>query len=307
MEQSLRNSGYLDEGGKTLKEIKQEESPWKRVFQSGTIVELLQWRAIRHEFMFPATSDADDEHSSALEDATVLKVSEPHFFHFHEYLTEQLGENFVELVEVDVSTWICACILALLLPSILNVGEFYYPIQSAIFSWLLLLIQYFLAVHIYTIYMQVTPVQPSDPVELLQCFAGTSHAALQRKARAEKANQSATQAPTQAPTQAGPMLSVDALRQPLLQSVERQPQSSPRPDNQGAIKQAHKLKAKFRSKEQPENLREIRPWYIKFLMNHPRIFPLEWKPLPNEQEQLFLLQECGPEITLSIMELLLFL
>ena len=95
--------------------------------QSGGVRELLQWRAIRHEFMFPS-SHAEEKKTTPVKRAAdtadrrkkpkiklesdIVAVSEPHAFQFHEYLHHQLGETFLDMVEVDVATWCVAIVLS---------------------------------------------------------------------------------------------------------------------------------------------------------------------------------------------------
>ena len=37
----------------SVKTVQYEHNPWKRLWHAGSVLELVQWRAIRHEFLFP--------------------------------------------------------------------------------------------------------------------------------------------------------------------------------------------------------------------------------------------------------------
>eukprot|EP00929_Paragymnodinium_shiwhaense_P052629 TRINITY_DN26368_c0_g1_i1.p1 TRINITY_DN26368_c0_g1~~TRINITY_DN26368_c0_g1_i1.p1 ORF type:complete len:949 (-),score=254.08 TRINITY_DN26368_c0_g1_i1:150-2954(-) len=303
MESQLRDLGVIETGSdgqlRSVCPLKMERNPARRLFQQGGIRELLQWRAIRHEFMFPAPPvasawasngltprsasdacisrvplvgeqvlsntgartarsaegvedgwtlhageaatvvDVDEDGDFKLQNrdgvvsawlyrfgysyansvgansngtppeaeartvrtprqsegravwdgSTLQPVREPHLFHFHEYLAEKLGELFVELVEVDISTWILAAFATLLLPFALETSGKSLPMLLAACSWTLVVITLFFGMHVYQMYLAVTPEFPDmDPLAVMHQFEGTSAIALKRHKRHHKAH-----------------------------------------------------------------------------------------------------------------------
>jgi len=206
MESMLVNAGYLGNspngtGSKVaLKNVHTTVNPARRIFQSGGIVELMQWRLIRHEFMFPTPAGSIPDEPYVGDDR-IYVLGEPQFFHFHEYLSIKLVECFMGFIEVSFATWCVAMAMSMLFPPIAAIGEYWYATVLACLSWLIVLVTFCLGLHIYDMYYQVTPQLPEDPIACLKAFTGTSATALRsshRKRRRSIMSMESTPSPVRA-------------------------------------------------------------------------------------------------------------
>jgi len=143
------------------------------LLHSNEALDVLQWRSIRHNFMFPS-HDGHEE---------MFKPSEPQFFQFSEYLSVKLAEEFMEIIEIDTVTWIVAMVLALFIPSFKQLDPFWHTTAIAILSWTIVGTVFCFYIHISSCYHQITPQLPEHPQICLELFRGTSKAALQRDHR----------------------------------------------------------------------------------------------------------------------------
>merc|ERR550537_664242 len=89
IEAKLEELGYLREDPQqpgscvSLKPVAFEHNPWRRLWQAGGVLELIQWRSIRHEFLFPHDEyEHVDGELVRRPPQGILRLQDPHFFHF---------------------------------------------------------------------------------------------------------------------------------------------------------------------------------------------------------------------------------
>eukprot|EP00397_Hematodinium_sp_SG-2012_P023112 GEMP01023992.1.p1 GENE.GEMP01023992.1~~GEMP01023992.1.p1 ORF type:complete len:456 (+),score=69.97 GEMP01023992.1:174-1541(+) len=100
IEAQFKEYGYVDKDGHMRKPY-QVPGIFHRMFIQDDIHAMLQWRALRHEFLFPSRGNVNEL-------SHVIRVAEPASFDFEMYLSKMLQRVFIELVEVDMLTWIFA-------------------------------------------------------------------------------------------------------------------------------------------------------------------------------------------------------
>eukprot|EP00397_Hematodinium_sp_SG-2012_P018199 GEMP01018634.1.p1 GENE.GEMP01018634.1~~GEMP01018634.1.p1 ORF type:complete len:731 (+),score=165.48 GEMP01018634.1:109-2301(+) len=307
-EHGLIKYGYLSKKGDDLivnKMLSYERTWWPR--KSDELLELIQWRAIRHEFMFPSANDTfQTGRSESMLRSAIHNVKEPHFFSFSEYLDEALGEAFVELVEVDLKTWVIAALLCPALHLALSLSWEYHCTLAATLSWTWVAITLAFGVNVSNIYFDLIPDLPTDPRKLLTIFSGTTLHALKKNIRNARVS-TQTKGATPSGTPSGKETQDDEdLKRPLVPN-----DSGPQPATEVVVQvesegtapvfaEIKRVPARFRL---CESTPLTRPWYIrlgicsKVLSSHT---------CPNDQQRLFIFHEWGKEFYPFFLELLMF-
>jgi hypothetical protein len=175
----LRQHGYVNNGNKQLKDLRIERPPLLRLFSSGGVEDIAQWRLHRHNFMFPP-HDGTGEHEAA----NMFKPEPPAFFQFSMYLDIMMGNTFVKLIEVDSATWGMCALFSLAFPWVSGLDQYWWSTVAAFFSWLIVLLMFFFGIHVVDVYNQLTPQLTDDsPQGFLNSMKGTSAVALKGKHR----------------------------------------------------------------------------------------------------------------------------
>jgi Ca2+-binding EF-hand superfamily protein len=155
---------------KILTEIRVHENPVLRMFSSTEAIEALSWRAIRQNFMFPPSMDNPEYET--------YRPEEVEFFHFHEYLSIKLAEEYTELMEISPSTWIVCSFLTFTIPFFMSIDPYWFTTMVASFSWLSVAFILVFGLHISSCFFMVTPGLPPDPKDVIEIMKGSSLAAL---------------------------------------------------------------------------------------------------------------------------------
>jgi len=202
----LIENGYLrrtDKGNYVSAKPFVYTNNWFRVLQSSSgLRELIEWRAVRHEFLFPSVNVTSGRHdmngTPSIPDGDnsrgeleswgkmrnhVRIVESPQYFSFHQYLEQGLGDIFVELVEVDMKTWVVAAFFCPFLHITMEMDAVHLHTLITVMSWTWVLLTFLFGIHVYNVYHEVTPELPTDPKAILEVFTGTSTHALKSKGR----------------------------------------------------------------------------------------------------------------------------
>eukprot|EP00931_Biecheleriopsis_adriatica_P007385 TRINITY_DN108676_c0_g1_i1.p1 TRINITY_DN108676_c0_g1~~TRINITY_DN108676_c0_g1_i1.p1 ORF type:complete len:737 (+),score=134.06 TRINITY_DN108676_c0_g1_i1:84-2294(+) len=302
MDAMLRKYGYISASGEKLKDFDWEkvlDHSWRRLFYREGVIELLQWRAIRHEFMFPSGTFG-----------TVLyKPAEPHFFLFHRYLGVKLIDQFSNLIDVSASTWAVAALMSFMLPIVLDLGKYWYIFVVASGSWIVFFLVLLFGVHVNGIYTLITPDLPNDPKACLELFRGTSAQALRLKHHASTADRRKSN--TSTPMHASGASPASASPTPAHSPVHQRSASVPNtPSCHSDLSQPliRKLQSSLseRFTFSKEHLRRIQE-RSKFrrLLERFRLLKPE-SHLTNAQMQLFLFGDVSPVIYGRLLQVLAF-
>lgn len=313
-------------------------NPFSRLFAQGGVVGVIEWRAIRHDFMFPAHVDENKPTEFDSEIKSLYLPKEPHFFRFHEYLTQKMGDDFVDLMELDLSTWVVASVLSLMLPMILDAGEEWYVTIAACSSWVIVFLFLGFTVHIFHVYIRLSIGLPQDPVDTLLALRGTDTMGLHQKVRhtvaqatkSQTSNRIAKRTPrsrllnleqglsdvdsrlraisealsAKGSSLAVPLLPADTLG--VANGASRSGDPSPQKRRESSFR--HRFEVKTITQE---NLAVYhRPWYVQMLDRVLAACGGETSSAdfhPTYQDQLFLFHEHGPWIMKKAFELLIFL
>lgn len=328
---------FINSKYEVVRNITSVTNPLHRLFAQGGVVGALEWRAIRHDFMFPAHVDEDKPTEFDSEIKSLYLPKEPHFFRFHQYLTHKLGEDFVDLMELDLSTWVVASVLSLMLPWILNAGEESYVTIAACSSWLIVLLFLGFTVHVFHVYIRLSTPLPRNPIATLIALRGTDTMALHQKVRhdlaqetkSKNANRIAKRSPHSRLVNLEQGLSdVDARIERISEALRQRSLAAPLlpADSLAAAKSASQrdalcqrdrsvsvLRGRFDVKTITQENMAInyhRPWYVQTL---DRVLAACGSGSssadfhPTYQDQLYLFHEHGPWIMKKAFELLIFL
>jgi len=195
----LIEHGFLDKDSRMLKKVTFQHNPFIRMLQQGGVRELIQWRAVRHVFLW--SQELGDEEESLR--GSVIQVKEPQCFFFHEYLTKKVYEIFEDIIEVDKITWIVMLMMLPILHPIMNMEAENRVVAQCFCGWFLVFVTYLFGVQVYWIYGKVTPIIPENPEEILGMLKGTSAVAFKQKSRglAKSQSQDISAAPEVRPSQ----------------------------------------------------------------------------------------------------------
>jgi len=288
----LQEAGY---GAPEFKPVLLERNPWKRMFTRGGVLDLLQWRLLRHSFMFPPSPETNggDEKDMVQDDSTDnYRPKEPQFCHFAEYLDKKMGEAFVELIEVDFVTWGLCMVVALFMPKVVDLGPDWYTTVAAIASWSIVGCFFLFGVHIHDVYNRLTPEleKDADARKYVSSMKGTSATALKRAA---KLNNLRT-----------PRLSLDegGLDAPFLGTNDRSP-------GECTVESFVDMRASTSSLSKRFIKRDVRgnagrPWYL-MQMQRCGLIKLD-KPAPNDHDRMFFFHEASRDIYIHLIGDLLF-
>jgi Ca2+-binding EF-hand superfamily protein len=146
------------------------------------MVELLMWRGLRHEFLFPHNefSERDGELVRRPEH-NIIRVREPEHFQFHHYLSKCVVDMFVELVEIEIATWTVCLLLSPVIAIMLQAPRQDFEKYLSFLGVLSVCLLSAIGIHIYNIHTKLCVMLPSDPVQCLRVFTGTSAFALSGK------------------------------------------------------------------------------------------------------------------------------
>jgi Ca2+-binding EF-hand superfamily protein len=255
VESQLVAEGFLNaDREKAEKPVTQTTNPLTRLLQAGGVRELIQWRAIRHVFLWP-----HEEHDGIRE--TTIKPKQPSSFHIADYFTKRVYDIFEDIIEVDQITWIIALCCSPSLTYFLALSPMDRIVAQAFFGWALFFIMFGFGVIVYDVYIKVTPLLPDDPDEILKMLKGTSSGAFATANRQKKAVEAEAD-DRAATTRFGFVAAEGEKTTPLL-----------RPEKQ--------LVARFR-KEPKEG--DYNPWHARWGIS---------KALPNAHERLFPFADAG--------------
>ncbi|EER10706.1 calcium binding protein, putative [Perkinsus marinus ATCC 50983] len=281
LERRLVERGFLDEEGNEKSALKFSEN-WYSYVVPDELRDIVIWRLLRHEFLFP--SHRREQQKLALA-SQVPEVRDPIVFDFERYLTEKLGEGFVELVEVDLATWVVAVLFTPCIAWILSYATSMRIAMICGFSWLLLLAMFTFYVHISNVMMALSPVVPSRAVVLLQMLSGTlqgtSLAAFQRSYRSSP-DRASTKRPSDSESPACSSEEED-LTEPLLHAKSRMFSWVPR----------------FRQQEEYFRPLHQRSTVMKIICQHRH-------RVPNAQERLMWFEEYSLDIFAHMLEMMMF-
>ncbi|KAF4745923.1 hypothetical protein FOZ62_015621 [Perkinsus olseni] len=274
LERRLVDRGFLDEEGNEKSPLKFSEN-WFSYSVPDELRDIVIWRLLRHEFLFPS-------HGRGQKLALVSQIPEvrdPIVFDFERYLTEKLGEGFVELVEVDLATWVVAVLFTPCIAWILSYSTAIRIAMICGFSWLLLLAMFAFYVHITNVMIALSPVVPSRAAVLLQMLSGTSLAAFQRHYRSP--DRPSAKRPSESDSPA--CSSEEDLTEPLLQAKSRMFSWVPR----------------FRQREDYFKPVHQRSTVMKLICQHRH-------RVPNAQERLMWFEEYSLDIFAHMLEMMMF-
>jgi len=193
LESQLVDSGYLERVAKAEQPRGQELSTKKRFTYGDTwwdrltlrrspINKLLMWRAIRHDFLFPADADKN---------LKVKGLSNPMFFSFERYLFRQMGKTVLSVVKVGLSTWVLTLlILVPLLYYCITLDLAAVEVLQFAAAWALLGMTALLTFVLEEETYKLTPGIPEDARQILRLFAGTSSSMTRRAATFGEADES---------------------------------------------------------------------------------------------------------------------
>eukprot|EP00397_Hematodinium_sp_SG-2012_P011645 GEMP01011790.1.p1 GENE.GEMP01011790.1~~GEMP01011790.1.p1 ORF type:complete len:849 (+),score=187.26 GEMP01011790.1:146-2692(+) len=274
----FRQYGYLDQKGRKGKTYKYPGIVHRMLVQDD-IHALLQWRALRHEFLFPSRENANEL-------ANVIRVKEPGSFDFQMYLSKRLRRVFIELVEIDMLTWIVAL---LTINPMLLFGQGLSPnslcMMQTIIAWTMFGITAIVLADLTRVVDQLTPELSDNAQKIIRYFHGTSKAALlrlQKERKLMQAEENADDDPFQpiertsvgkTAADHGDGTKVSLLRRSV---VFVPPLHQPTPDVPGANR--------------------IHMFFVGGKMAH----------MPNLQHRLFFFQEKGIEMYASLLEIIMF-
>jgi Ca2+-binding EF-hand superfamily protein len=258
VESQLIAQGFLNADGTVKRAVTQTSNPLTRMLQAGGVRELIQWRAIRHVFLWP-----HEEHDGIRE--TTIKPKQPSSFHISDYFTKKVYDIFEDIIEVDQITWIIALCFSPNLIYFLSLSSMNRIVAQAFFSWSLFFVMFGFGVIVYDVYIKVTPILPDDPNEILKMLKGTSSGAFasaNRQKKTEKIEKPPEDAERAGVGRFGYVASDADKTTPLL-----------KPEKQ--------LVARFRKLPVDEN---YDPWHAKWGIS---------KALPNAHERLFPFANAG--------------
>jgi len=185
LESKLVDTGYLErvanaEQARGL-ELRQKkrftygDTWWDRVrLRRSSINKLLMWRAIRHDFLFPANVDRD---------LKIKAISNPMFFSFERYLFRQMGKTVLAVVEIDAGTW--ALTLFILVPILyycITLDLAAVEVLQFAAAWIVLGLNALLTFVLEEETYKLTPQIPEDARQILRLLAGTSSCSTRRAA-----------------------------------------------------------------------------------------------------------------------------
>jgi len=186
LEAMFKAESYLDGAGFSgEKDFVYHKERWQDLLMRQDRLEaLIRWRAIRHEFLFPALQEVT-RMSTGMELKHTHKI-DPVNFDFEMYLSTRLGDIILELVEIDPSTWIASIlVICPCLAVFLTVDRVSVKVIQLVFSLSLLVFGGWLAHHCSFLMDEITPLVPKDPIEIMRLFLGTSIAELKRRQQIE--------------------------------------------------------------------------------------------------------------------------
>mmetsp|Transcript_116419 Transcript_116419/g.184202 ORF Transcript_116419/g.184202 Transcript_116419/m.184202 type:complete len:790 (+) Transcript_116419:138-2507(+) len=313
-----------DAGFEANKEMELEMNPLKRILSHSDVRDLIQWRLLRHDFMFPntdltMTKSQDSMEEKSLQPANQYSPREPHFFQFSMYLDTKMGETFVKLIEVDYATWGLMAFLSLFLPWVISFDQYWYSTIAAICSWSIVLCMFIFGVHVVDIYNKLTPQLPPDKdgkdsstaQMFLVALKGTS-------AQALKGSHRRNQPPTPRNRDQGlscsdfnPDASSPSGSPVLVTRDANSPSASPRLSDPLLKEKEHReLSHRFAKRNVKSQIwfpwlwKGGRPWY---LLQMARLNLIKLNQAPNEQERFFFFHEASPQLYKHFIGDLLFL
>ncbi|KAF4672960.1 hypothetical protein FOL47_011149 [Perkinsus chesapeaki] len=276
LERRLIDRGFLDEEGKEKALLKFSEN-WLSYILPDELRDIVIWRLLRHEFLFPSHSRGQ---KLALT-SQIAEVRDPIVFDFERYLTEKLGEGFVELVEVDLATWVVAVLFTPCIAWILSYSTAIRIAMICAFSWILLIAMFAFYVHITNVMIALSPVVPSRAVVLLQMLSGTSLAAFQRHYRSpDRFSSRRRSSPPESPDYSS---EEEDLTQPLLNAKSKMFSWVPR----------------FRQQEEYFKPINRRSTVMKVICQHRH-------RIPNAQERLMWFEEYSLPVFSHMLEIMMF-
>lgn len=133
---------------------------------------LLMWRAIRHEFLFPADVPQQPK---------AIRVPDPALFSLEDYFRTKLGKVVLSLIHVDRPTWVAA-LGVLAIPLYLHKHLPHIPNEAVhcLIAWIIAGVGILMAVVLEHDCFQFTPKVPKKPTEILKLFSGESFQMLRR-------------------------------------------------------------------------------------------------------------------------------
>jgi len=296
-------------------------NPLKRIFSShGDVRDLIQWRLLRHDFMFPNTSDPDrtvsqaNMEESSLQPLNQYTPAEPAFFQFSMYLDTKMGETFVKLIEVDYATWGLTAFFSLFLPWVISFDQYWYSTIAAICSWSIVVCMFIFGLHVVDIYNKLTPQLPAagegkeTTAEMyIVAMKGTSQQALKgnHRRKDQKKIPLGMEATVLTAQTSITTLSTTASQLPYGSDIPRELSPSlserdvPSTPLLGPKVEHNELSHRFLKRNvqsktyMPWLWKGGRPWY---LLQMARLNMIKLNQAPNEQERFFFFHEASPRV-----------
>eukprot|EP00397_Hematodinium_sp_SG-2012_P002552 GEMP01002559.1.p1 GENE.GEMP01002559.1~~GEMP01002559.1.p1 ORF type:complete len:858 (+),score=180.68 GEMP01002559.1:128-2701(+) len=298
----LKEYGYLDRHGNKSKRYIVPKTLHRMVVQSD-IHALLQWRALRHEFLFPSIQEAGELHN-------VIYVKDAASFDFEMYLGIRLKRIFIDLVEVDGRTWVVGL---LLINPLVMVGQslnaFDVCFLQAIIAWFLFCCAVLILYDLTRILGKLTPeLSSTNPEMIIRYFSGTSQAELRRIRQAQKRrglgdDATVTSEWSQPGREEEKPFTGGRLPPINEKSGDESPRTLPSPISLSSLSPTGRRSVVFVPPLHQHQHKRTRPERSRFYM------PLVGgKPstVPNSQQQLYFFQEQGLEFYTGVLEMIVF-
>mmetsp|Transcript_123856 Transcript_123856/g.246443 ORF Transcript_123856/g.246443 Transcript_123856/m.246443 type:complete len:765 (+) Transcript_123856:77-2371(+) len=148
---------------------------YNRYSKEHLLHRLVLWRAVRHEFMFPARNEPWDGGRGQ-------RVSDPSFFSFADYLRPTMGKVVLSLIHIDRATWTLTLVLLAVPLYICNIWTWVpSEVVNCACAWTLCLVGFAMAAILEQDTLLLTPPVPREVPAILQLFSGESMQKLRRE------------------------------------------------------------------------------------------------------------------------------